>query len=275
MANKYRKQPFYLDAVDTKSKKQPVSIKLISDEIQQQVINRLKQSTEFESFFLVKELESASVREVFGIQKWLGYSESEFSLDTLRYITHPAHYLTITIHESIIFEMGLTGRFNKAFIPDLYFVTYLNMRHRSGHHLLLKKIWYPFQYDGNGRLLEELNYFTVIDIYSNKPFELLGLSPRVYHYNGQPAKLEREIKDKAKELFVKGKYFSKKEMEILLVYADNKQVTIKVLSQKLGVAESSIATFHKRILSKAQALFHVKFDSVKNVTLFLLKQGLL
>jgi hypothetical protein len=253
----------------------PVSQKIISEEQQAESVNQLKDIVKYESFFFVTDMLNSRLYALHGLQKWLGYSDRDFTEAKFRSIVHPAHHIALAIQAYAVIQIGLSGGFNKAFMHQSNYTVFLNIKHNDGHYVLVKRNATPFQYDQNGRLLEYMNIFTIIDQYHDKPFELSGLNPRAFDSDGKNLPILEDVREKTKQFFIGTKFFSKNELEIIRTHAYNENTSVKVISQKLKIAESSAETYHKRILIKAFELFHVKFKSVKEVSVFLRKQSLI
>src|SRR3982750_3749174 len=64
---------------------------MVNPEDQQREIEKLKQTLHYEKFFFVLNHAEYSIEQIFGLQTWLGYKESEFDIQHYFGVIHPSH----------------------------------------------------------------------------------------------------------------------------------------------------------------------------------------
>jgi len=232
-------------------------------------IQHLSDSLHYERFFFVINYHEFSVQQAHGVNKWLGYNDEIFTLKKYYSIMHPAHLVAqMTIGYELL-ESFMSGEWTIGFMSHRYINT-LALKHANGDYLSFKKTTYPFQVDTNHRLISTLSEFTLIGPYNSEPF-----SSRLTNSFGEPIDWHEQLQQRSRQSFHKSVPFSKNELLLLEVHAAQPNLTTAAIAARFNVKESTIITYKKRILEKAERLLHHRFKTAKDVAVYLKEQGLL
>src|SRR5207237_686300 len=108
------------------------------------------------------------IQEVHGIQKWLGYSQKEFSLKQYwNQVMHPSRKQSLLLIAKRMYEVLCRGTYQLEFMVQR-FATLTPLKHYKGHYLLVKKTSSVFQYDVRNRLTGYLNEFSIVSDYGGE-----------------------------------------------------------------------------------------------------------
>lgn len=243
---------------------------VVSKDEQLKLLEGLNENISNESFYFVFNLLTCELEHVNGIEKWLGYSDKEFTVNRYLNSIHAGQSVLFNIIALNMYKTLCSGSFKLQFYKQKY-ISFLALKHYNGEYIAFKKTTSVFQYDNTNKLLAQLNEFTKIDIYEGEP-----LKTRITETNGfQKDDFERMVFAMVLKEFMGKKYFSYKEFEILKHYANNETVNSKQLAALLNVEETTINTFNKRILQKGRKTFTHTFATAKDIALYLKKEKIL
>lgn len=244
---------------------------VVSPSEQKKEIGCLKETLGSERFFFVVDLLNLEIREIHGMQRWLGYSEKEFSLKQyLDEVIYPGQRLSLSLVASHVFNDYCKGIYSLKFMVQR-FASRLTLRHYNGRYLLTKRTASVFQYDTKNRLTAYLNEFTIIGDYDGEPLE-----PKLHtSYSERETDKERDIMQKVCDSFQEMKIFGVRELQIARKIAYNPQITRAQISEDLNISITTIETYYRRFLTKARDLFLEDFPSVFAAATYLKKEGLL
>jgi len=244
---------------------------MVPPEKQQGEINLLKETVGNERFFFVIDLLRFEVEEVQGIQKWLGYSEKEFSLKQYwNQLMHPGQKISLLLIARRMYESLCRGAYPLQFMVQR-FASLVTVKHYNGRYLLTKKTASVFQYDSKNRLIAYLNEFTIIGNYEGE-----ALYPRIYNSYGERETVrEKEILEKTTKDFLKMKVFTAGELQAIRKLAYNPGITQSKIAEELDLSVHTIETYDKRFLHKAREFYREEFLSVLDAAIHLRKEGLL
>ena len=231
-------------------------------------IKLLKNTLHYEKFFFVINHHSFITEEVHGIKRWLGYAEKEFTIKKYFSIIHPAHLIAQMTSAYELLESFISGEWPIGFMSHS-FINTIALQHANGEYLLFKRIAWPFQHDAENRLLSILNEFTLVGRYNNEPYTV-----RLADTDGNAIDWNDEMLKRTKHSFQKQMAFSLQEQRLLGKYAYNPGLTTAEIAAMFNIKDSTVITYKKRILSKAEKLFHQRFKTAKHVAEYLREQGL-
>lgn len=242
----------------------------VSSKLQDHELASLKRTIGSQRFFFVVDLASFEITQQAGIERWLGYSEKDFSLKQYWKLVHPGLQKTAHIVFVQMIDILCSGKFSLEFMVQRY-SSLTALRHRNGEYLLLKRTASVFQYDKDNRLTEYLNEFTVVGKYGGEP-----LSPVFFTDKGKPEdERGRIVMQQVLENFLGLKIFSVNEFHVARILAYNAGITQKKVAEILGKSPNTIDTYCKRFLNKARAYFHHEFSTAPEAAKYLQKNGLL
>jgi DNA-binding CsgD family transcriptional regulator len=243
---------------------------VVSEAEQRKETNVLKETMDNERFFFVVNMLTFDIEERCGIQKWLGYSEKEFSFKQYwNQVIHPAKQFLFILARQL-YATACQGKIPLNFMGQR-FASLVPLKHYKGHYLLAKKTASTFQYDTNSRLIAYVNEFTIIGNYDGEP-----LQPRMYNFHGQKEPLaEKEIIQKVIASFIGMKIFTINELQVARKTAYNPRITQAQIAKELGLSVHTVNTYYKRFLNKAREFFGKDFLTLLEASIYLRKEGLL
>ncbi len=246
-------------------------VKVVPLEKQQHEVDLLKETLGSERFFFVIDLLNFEIQEVYGIQKWLGYSEKEFSLKQYwNQVMHPSRKQSLLLIARQLYETLCKGAYPLEFMVQR-FASLTPLKHYNGHYVLAKKTSSTFQFDTGNRLTAYLNEFTIIGEYNGE-----ALQPRMINANGEKeTEKEKEIMQKAIACFLKMKVFTVNELQCIRKLAYNPDITQAEIANELNLSPHTVDTYYKRFLIKSRDFFSKEFRSVLDAALHLRHEGLL
>lgn len=233
-----------------------------------------KESVYYERFFFVVNLVEFKISDVHGVHRWLGYSDSEFTIETFFRIIHPDALRIMYLTTSKIFEMLCTGSFPIKNNLDTKYITLIPLKRISGEYINVKKVSSILEYDNNNKLLSYLNEFTIIGMYNKDDIPIL--KPRITNDKGDNnGILEKKLMQIISSSLDHLKIFSMQELRILRAIAYNQQITRKDLCERFKISLSTVDTYYKRILLKSRSAFNHDFQTAAEIAYFLKKQALI
>jgi hypothetical protein len=242
----------------------------VSHEQQQKEITSLKETIGSRRFFFVTNLENYEIEQPHGIERWLGYSERDFSMKKYLNILHPGRKKAVQMIALHIYNTLCVGTYTLNFMVQRY-SSLIALKHYKGHYVLANKTSSIFQYDINNRLTACLHEFTIInDEYDGEP-----LGPKFFTSAGDDDARGIEILQKAVEHFLQLKVFSPKELQVARKIAYQPGIKQKQLADLLDIPVDDLHQYYGRFLKKARDFFHLQFSNTVEAALYLKKEGLL
>lgn len=243
---------------------------VVTKEQQEKEIASLKETIGSRRFFFVTNLENYQIEQPYGIERWLGYSERDFTMKKYLDILHPGRRKTVQMIAMHIYNTLCTGKFVLNFMVQRY-SSLIAMKHYKGHYLVANKVSSIFQYDMNNRLTACLHEFTIIsEEYNGEP-----LGPKFFNATGEDEKRGMEILQKTVEHFLQLKVFSPKELQVARKIAYEPGIKQKQLAELLEIPVDDLHQYYNRFLKKARDFFHLEFNNTVEAALYLRKEGLL
>ena len=244
--------------------------KVVLPEQQNRTLELLKETLSPESFYFVFNLLTGELEHVNGVDKALGYPVREFTVARYLNCIHQGQAIQFNMIAHSMYRVLCKGVFKLHFFSNRY-ISLLGLRHYNGEYLAFKKTTSVFQFDDQNRLLAQLNEFTRVDVYEHSP-----MKPRIAELTGlQKDEFERRVFAMTLQSFAEKKYFSRRQLEVLRLYAANEAVTTRDLAAMLGVEPSTVNTFNKRILAKAKEIFTHPFAEARDVALYLKRERII
>jgi hypothetical protein len=242
----------------------------VSSEQQSKELASLRDTIGSRRFFFVTNLEQYEIEQVNGVERWLGYSEKDFTMKKYLDILHPGRKKAVLMIAMHLYDTLCTGRYSLNFMVQRY-SSLIALKHYKGYYIVANKISSVFQYDINNRLTACLHEFTIInEEYSGEP-----LTPKFFSSSGEDDKRGIEILEKIVEHFSKMKVFSPKEMQVARKIAYEPGLKQKQVADLLDISVQDLHQYYARFLKKARDFFHLEFDNTVDAALYLKKEGLL
>lgn len=237
---------------------------LINEDEQNDFVDSVKPLVNNERFLFIVDLISFELKNCIGVERWLGYPKHHFSMFDYLKAIHPAY-----VHQLMQMALAAIEVTNQntgicKFI-DQRIIVCQPIQEKNGKYWWVKRETTPFQFDSKGRLTAYANLFTIV-----KEYEGESLSPR---YSDQSGNRRSDLY----ELFVeryRGKIrsslpFTKRQFEILTLYANYEGLTSTHVSQQLSISKQTIDKHNQSILMVARTQFPKHFSSALEVALFL------
>ncbi|MCW3081782.1 hypothetical protein [Segetibacter sp.] len=242
----------------------------VSKEQQLKEIASLKETIGSRRFFFVTNLENYEIEQPHGIERWLSYSERDFSMRKYLDILHPGRKKAVLMIALHLYNNLCIGKYALNFMVQRY-SSLIALKHYKGHYVLANKISSIFQHDLNNRLTACLHEFTIInDEYNGEP-----LGPKFFTSTGEDDERGAEILQTAVEHFLKMKVFSPKELQVARKIAYEPGIKQKRLADLLEIPVDDLHQYYNRFLKKAREFFHHEFANTVDAALYLKKEGLL
>ncbi len=226
---------------------------------QEAELRSLKATLHNERFFLVIDLHEMEVSHRGGINQWLGYSDKDFDFYTYLKIIHPHHLNVHTITSKAMLDGLNKGEIKLEFMKHRY-NSLIALKHYKGHYLLCKRMACVFQYNKKNQLTEYINEFTILGEFREEAFTVKSASDKE-----ENEILLTRLLETAKQNFEKMKVFSETQLQMLRVYAYNRETSVEQTAQIFRVKKNTTLTHNKRIIESAEDFFAKKFASAREV----------
>jgi hypothetical protein len=242
----------------------------VSPEQQQKELTSLKETIGSRRFFFVTNLENYEIQNAQGIERWLGYSERDFTMKKYHDILHPGRKKAVLMIALHLYNTLCTGQYTLNFMVQRY-GSLIALKHYRGHYILANKISSVFQYDTSNRLTACLHEFTIVnEEYNGEP-----LAPKFFTSMGEDEIRGVEILQKIVEHFARMKVFSAKELQVARKLAYEPGIKQKQVADLLQISQDDLHQYYSRLLRKARDFFHHEFPNTVDAAQYLRKEGLI
>jgi len=236
---------------------------------QRERLAKLDESIIHEQFYFTTDIKSNTISYCNGISRWLGYSDSHFNIHKLKKIIHPTHTFLQAIYATAIFTSLIDRKIEPKNSSTLC-VTSIALQHVNGHYLYCKCVTSPFKLVDDGKMTSYLCVFNIVKTFNNEDFSL-----RLLDVNGKHQITETTMIQNVQSKFKNECFFSFQEYRILKKYAYDSKSTSDLIAKSLQLEKSTIDTYNKRILKKAEEIFSQQFSKAKKVAAYLKMAGLI
>lgn len=238
----------------------------INEDEQGEELQSLKNICHLEVFYFVVDIPSFSVTHCGGLDKWMGYVNTAFTLQEFYTNLHIALKDVHIIITKYLVEKACRGDISLDYLKSK-FVIHHAMRHKqTGKYWHIKRIVTPFQVTEKKQVSAYLNRCTIIGPYNNEPliFRMLELNPL------WEAELRKLIKKSAPEILP----FSEMEYTVLTEFARKPDITTEQVAAKLRIEKSTVNTYKNRLLIKAREYTHMPMRDVAACSRFFKDMGM-
>lgn len=246
---------------------QPAQV--VAFDVQQREIRALKDTLDYEKFFFVVDVVSCKTALVHGTSKWLGWQEAYFTMMKYCSIIHPTFLAAHMTGICELMKSNMLGRRPVQLMGPRLTIA-IALQHASGEYLLFKMHSFPFQYDRQSRVVSYLCEFTLLGSYTNEPFRA-----RITDRHGSVLEWQASMLRRMARSFRKKIVFSNQEFRILARYASQPALTSMKAADIFHIKESTVITYKRRILAKAENYFQRPFQTVKEVASYLREHRLI
>jgi hypothetical protein len=228
-----------------------------------QMLKELDERIKNEQFSFSINIRKNAITHCTGVKRWLGYSDNQFSIKNYLYIMHPVHAIVQGFYAVAMFDFLSKEAISLTEMMQLTFVSLLALKHKNGHFIYCKNESRPLLLTKDVQIIEYTNEFTVVKTFINEHYSF-----RIYDITGHKPDLEEKIKASVKYYFEKQSGFSVQELRILRRYAALKDITSEKIAKSFKIEKSTVATYNKRILNKAENIFEYRFANAQQVAEF-------
>lgn len=240
----------------------------ISDMEQQAILQSIDKDIHREYLYFSINLQENRITHCNGVARWLGYPDSDFSIEKYLKIIHPAHAPVQACYGMSFLELLKRNKLNLQFMQTICATT-IALKHKNGRYLYFKRECAPFQLTDEKRMTEYLCRFSIVKKYNDENYHT-RLYPGSTHNSAEERLLEL-----VRQKFADQIGFSVQESRILNRYAQQKNCTSEMIAKAFKIEKSTVNTHNKRILKKAETFFQQKFDSAKEAAMFFKKMELI
>jgi DNA-binding CsgD family transcriptional regulator len=242
----------------------------VSEEEQNAFLSSVKTLVSSERFSFVVDLLSFELTNCIGLERWLGYPTGRFSMFDYLKAIHPNYVGQLM--QMAIATLEVTGQ-NPGFFKfmDQRIIACLPMREKNGRYWWVKRESTSFQYDAKGRLTAYANLFTIVKEYDGE-----SMAPRYSDLAGNNNnELYNVFVERYRERIREHLPFTKRQFEILKIYAQGTGWTSLRVGQKLSLSKQTIDKHNQSILTGARTQFARLFNSATEVAYFLREEKIL
>ncbi|MBX2925687.1 MAG: hypothetical protein KF746_26050 [Chitinophagaceae bacterium] len=236
---------------------------------QQAVLQHLDKEIPREHIYFTISLTENRIVHCNGVARWLGYADADFSLRDYQEIIHPTHAAIQGYYSMALLELFRHNEISLQFMQPVC-ATIIALKHKTGKYIYCKRECAPFQLTEGSRMTEYLCYFHVIKEFSNENYHT-----RLYRGNEQGIYTEERLHAFARKKFAEYTDFSIQELRILKRHARQKDSTSKTIGKAFKIEKSTVDTFNKRILKKAEIFSGQNFKTAKEAALYFKHAGLI
>ncbi|GAB3421726.1 hypothetical protein [Niabella aquatica] len=204
-----------------------------------------------------------------GISRWLGYTDTDFSLRDYHQIIHPAHAPLQCYYSASLLELFMHNEIKLQFMQPVC-ATLIALRHKTGKYIYCKRECSPFQLTGKNKITEYLCQLSML-----KQFSCETYHTRIYPVNSYSAHVDDRLHALARKKFAEQTSFSIQELRILKRYVYQKNSTSEIIGQAFKIKKSTVNTFNKRILKKTELFSKQGFNTAKEAALYFKNAGLI
>ncbi len=240
----------------------------VSAKTQSEFLLGLKPCIPLQQFYFVVDMPNFEVRDINGVDIWLGYLKSEFSMKTYIDALHEGLIEHQIDHAKISTAKYARGEERLEFGKPLFWVFQAFKHAESSKYLLVKRLVLPFQFSGN-RLMSYLSYFTILGEYKNEPPQ--------FQYPDNQAQIALGITEKVKENFLANLDLSLGAMRVLKMLIKNPSLTAQEVAGnwewKKKPSKRAVEKYCREILEWGKKRFPIAdFNTAKDVARHIAKE---
>ncbi len=242
--------------------------RLITADQQESLLQRLDEEIHLERIYFSVSLAENRIIHCNGVSRWLGYADAEFSLRDYLEIIHPTHASLQCYYSAALLELLTQNKVALQFMRPVC-ASLIALKHKSGRYIYCKRECSPFQLTEANEMTEYLCQFYITKSFHNEPYHT-----RLCPINGQDAQRDAKLVSPVQKKFAEYTDFSMQELRILKRYAYQKNSTSELIGKAFKIKKSTVDTFNKRILKKAETFSKQRFNTAKEAALYFKNAGL-
>lgn len=242
---------------------------VVSASEQKTILQRIDEEIHREHFYFSINLAENKIVHCNGIARWLGYADADFSLRNYLEIIHPAHATIQGYYSMALLELLIHNEISLQFMHPVC-STIMALKHKTGKYIYCKRECAPFQLTEENKMTEYLCRFTIIKDFRNENYHT-----RIYPGNEDSTHADEKLLALARKKFAEHTDFSVQELRILKRYAHPKSNTSEMIGKAFKIKKSTVDTYNKRILKKAETFSQQHFNTAKEAALYFKHAGLI
>jgi hypothetical protein len=237
----------------------PVSV---SSAVQLEILKGLDEQVKKEQFYFVTDVRTGVVTHCKGINQWLGYTDAHFTQKNYLQCINPAHAIPQGFYALAFFEALINDQLATKFLQPAC-IAVIAIKNKSGKYMYCKRRCYPFQLTACKKMTAYVSEFTLIKELTTEEYH-----SSIYHEAEQSNQLNQVIKKLVQKKFEEARAFSVQELRILKRYAATEAATSETIARAFKIEKTTVDTYNKRILKKAESIFGQRFGDAKKVAAY-------
>ncbi len=239
----------------------------ISAADQQAVLQQLDTQIKKEQFYFVTDVRTGAITHCNGINQWLGYTDAHFTQKNYLNYINPAHAIPQGFYAAAFFDALISKQLTTQFLQPTC-ITTLALKNKAGKYIYCKRQCYPFQVTGCNKMTAYISEFTIIKELTNEEYHT-----RIYDEPELANHLNEILKKLVQKKFEDARGFSIQELRILKRYATAQNVTSETIAKAFKIEKTTVDTYNKRILKKAENIFGLSFGDAKKAAAYFKRVG--
>lgn len=242
---------------------------IVSEKERQAALQKMDHEIDFERFYFSVDLHDNKIKHRNGIRKWLGYPDGDFSMRDYSEIIHPAHAAVQDFYSLSFLNLIKSNQFRVRVMQPVC-ISIISVKHKSGSYILCRRECMPLQVTDQGKLTEYLYGFSIIKYYEGEHYH-----SRISANNHEGVFMNSQLNALVGHQFARSRVFSTQELRIIKRYAAHTNSTSDAISAAFRIKKSTVDTFNKRIIQKAEAFAKIRFKTAKDAAEYFRHTGLI
>jgi hypothetical protein len=236
---------------------------------QQDALQQLDTQIKKEQFYTVTDVKTGAITQCNGINQWLGFTDAHFTQKKYLAAINPLHLVVQGFYAAALFEVLINKQISPQFLQPAC-TTALALKNKNGKYFYCKRQCSPFQLTADKRMTAYISEFTLIKEYDNEAYH-----SKIYDDVAAINNSNEILKKAAGKKFEATKSFSVQELRILKRYAASENIKSEHIAKAFKIEKTTVDTYNKRILKKAENIFGQRFENAKNAAGYFKRVGLI
>lgn len=236
---------------------------------QQIILQRMDEEIYREQIYFTVNLKENRIVYCNGVSRWLGYADADFSIRNYLAIIHPTHAAVQEYYDMALQELLMYDQINLRFMRTVC-TSAIALKCKTGKYIYCIQECIPFQLTKESKMTECLCHFHIIKVFDNENYHT-----RIPPENGYNFQTDEKLLAIVRKFFAGHTHFSIQELRILKRYARQQNSTSEMIGEAFKIKKSTVDTFNKRILKKAETFSQQSFNTAKEAALYFKNAGLI
>jgi hypothetical protein len=222
----------------------------------------------FNYFHWTTDIKAMKIIDCYGIEKILGYNESNFTLEKSVEIIHPLFAPFVIQYAYMAYQMLSLPKY-KPLSNKAHYSIQFPVMNAVGRYILVQKNISIIVTDNEGNSIVNYNRFEVLGDYLDIP---IPIKPRVFFKTNldlseRAKEAEKELNEKVKEIFLNIIGITTTQRKVLEYLANREPLEVILIALKYK--EETHKTHTKNILNKARKTLSPLFREAREVAFYL------